>query len=208
LALFLLAASWARAEIYGGIGAQDTLGDIKQRFPAAKFERLKPPWAPTWDVLYSITGPGLAGEIVVNFFDLRTDNKNEAYELAKRRVLPDSEARSLAAAQAKINDFSDDKALVVDWVRWVPDRPIPLQRFLSQYGSPTKGGFSKDDLQPYRDWTAQGLTAYLDDAEKSVVRVDYTFTDEEQCQAGIASAASMGFTLPCVERFPKLRQQK
>src|ERR1039457_1652929 len=56
LTLSLLAASIAHAETYGGIGAMDTLGDIRQRFPGATFERLNPAWAQAGDVLYSVTG--------------------------------------------------------------------------------------------------------------------------------------------------------
>ena len=43
--LSFFVTSSAQAETYGGIGAMDTLGDVKQRFPVATFERLKPAWA-------------------------------------------------------------------------------------------------------------------------------------------------------------------
>jgi hypothetical protein len=210
LAFFLLSAGFAWAETYGGIGAKDTLGDIRQRFPGATFERLNPAWAQAGDVLYSVTGAGLSGSIVVKFFDVRSEHEIQTYAAARLRGLSNSGAEMLAAQQSRLKLLSDDEALVVEWVRWVPDRPIPLQRFIAKYGPPTRSDFAKDNLQPYRDWTEQGLTAYLDDAEKSVVRVDYAFTDKEQCEAGVAWATkiNLGVELPCVDRFPQLKRQK
>jgi hypothetical protein len=209
-ALFLLTASFAQAETYEGIGPWDTLGDLKQRFPGTNFERLRPAWAQAADVLYAVTGPGLSGKIVVKFLDGRTADPSQVRDQAKFRGMSDNAAQMFAAEQTRLKDLPEDAGLIVEWVRWVPDRPIPLQRFIAKYGLPTKSDFAKDNLQPFRDWTEQGLTAYLDDAEKSVVRVDYTFTDKEQCEAGVAWATkiNLGVELPCVDRFPQLKRQK
>ena len=59
------------AEIYQNIGPSDNLSDIKNKFPSAVFERLYPAWAHEKDVMYSITGEGIAGRIIVIFEDSR-----------------------------------------------------------------------------------------------------------------------------------------
>jgi hypothetical protein len=78
---------------------------------------------------------------------------------------------------------SDEEALSVSWVRWVPELTIPVQRLITQYGSPEKKGFSEDDYTPYKEWTKKGITAFLTDDEKSVTRIDFLFTMEDQIAA-------------------------
>lgn len=90
--------------------------------------------------------------------------------------------RSIQRKKKLLEDLSkqpDDKAFTVDWVRWVPDAPIPLRRFISKYGKPDRSDFSDDDMQPYRSWDTKGLTAYLSDSESFVLRVDFGFTKDE-----------------------------
>lgn len=77
---------------------------------------------------------------------------------------------------------TDEVALSVNWVRWVPDTRIPLQRLVSKYGKPDKSGFSDEDYKPYRSWN-RGIEAYLTDDEKYVDRIDFNFTKEEYRKA-------------------------
>src|SRR3989337_1644867 len=69
--LLLLIPSSGSAEIYQGILPKDTLGDVKARFPHAQFTKITPAWAQPKDFLYSITGEGLSGTIIVKFDDGR-----------------------------------------------------------------------------------------------------------------------------------------
>jgi hypothetical protein len=172
LLALLLSAEPSVCELYRDIGPLDTLADLKSKFPGAKFELQHPAWAHEQDVLYFISGPGLPGTIVVKFFDARPEWRRQITSET------DAEQRQILESLASGNDDS----VSVDWVRWVPDEPIPLQRFISKYGPPEEKGFLDDDLQPYREWK-RGLMTLLTDDEKSVVRVDFRFTPDEHCAA-------------------------
>lgn len=165
---FLLGfGTYVSAEIYHGIGPLDLLGDLKTKFPNAKFMKLNPAWAQQTDVMYQIDGAGLSGKIIVKLYDGRPQYREQ---------LKGQEHLEL---YEKLANEPDDKAISVEWVRWVPDAPIPLARFISKYGKSYKSGFDDDDLQPYRVWEEKGLIVYLSDDEKNVVRVDYQFTRAE-----------------------------
>jgi hypothetical protein len=69
--------------------------------------------------------------------------------------------------------------LTVDWVRWVPPSPFPLQRLIAKYGKPENSGFRDDNFKPYRAWKNKGLTAYLTDDEKDVESIDFNFTADD-----------------------------
>ena len=170
------------SEIYQGIGPIDTLGEVKSKFPNAKFTKLNPAWAQETDALYQITGSGMSGIIIINFFDGRS---------LWASTLKDSNNTNDLNALKDLANQSDDAALTVGWVRWVPDRIIPLSRFIAKYGNPEKKGFSDENRQPYRTWDKKGLTTYLTDDEKNVMRVDYDFTMDEMQKAYLEKYGSL-----------------
>lgn len=182
----------AHAETYAGIGVMDTFADVKRRFPGAAFEKLQPAWAQTGDVLYSISGEGMAGRTIVKFIDSRTVDWKSPLEESVRKSFPQGAADEIVRSATHLGELAESQALVVEWVRWIPDRPIPLRRFLAKYGQPTKRDLADEDLQPYCDWTPRGVTAFLNDSADQVIRVDYTFTDKERDQAFLAWAAKEG----------------
>lgn len=172
--LILLFPLALQAEIYQNILPTDTLGEIKSKFPHATFEKLSPAWAQSTDVMYTLTGHGISGTIIINFFDSRAEYQKQ-YETATE----DTQKKVLETLIEK----SEDEAISVNWVRWMPDIPFPLQRLIAKYGAPEKKGFSNDDFQPYREWKKIGLLAYLSDNEKNVQRIDFSFTKEEYKKA-------------------------
>lgn len=201
--IFVLALSDVHAEIYKGIAPLNTLSDLKQRFPGADFEKLKPAWAQATDVLYSVTGAGLTGTIVVKFIDPRPwyqDLLDQSRGTPEERREQSGGTLNETPQQERLRALAQgaDDGITVEWVRWIPDRPISLQRFIAKYGPPTKSDFTEDDFQPYREWSARGLIAFLDDAAKSVVRVDYVFTADEQRRAW---KAKTGFIPPSLGRL-------
>jgi hypothetical protein len=190
-----LVGSQAKAEIYKDISPLDTLADIKRKFPGADYSPLKPAWAQEWDAMYSVSGRGLSGKIIVKFYDSRPEFKKALQDYPESK---DKETfQRLATA-------SDEEALSVEWVRWVPDIPIPLQRFVSKYGKPAGSGFSDDDLQPYRAWST-GIAAYLSDDEKNVISVEFTFTKEERRKA---YQAKYGFVPDFLKEDPQPLKEK
>lgn len=175
VALVVAQPAALRAEIYMGIRPFDTLGDIKKLFPGATLEDLKPAWAKPADRLVNISGSGISGDITVLFFDPRPGDldflKNYPNSVIHESVTKDSQK-------------TDDDALEVTWVRWSPDVPgIPVARLISKYGPAFEKGYSDSNFAPYRLWKSAGVEAFLDDSEKTVTRVDFTFTIEEYCSA-------------------------
>lgn len=191
--LFLITTN-AHAELYRNIGPLDSLGDVKAKFPNASFESIKAAWVTESDALYKITGQGLSGSIVVKFDDGRPVYK---------KILennPDGQHNDIIA---KLSEKSDEDALSVSWVRWVPDKVIPLQRFILKYGSAEKSGFDDEDMSPYKTWETKGLTAYLSDNGNYVVRVDYSFTINEQRKAWKEKEGFIPDWLQATESKPK-----
>lgn len=172
LILILLLTSFnVSAEIYNDIRPLDKLGDVKAKFPNAKIKQMNPAWLQPNDALYEFTGEGLSGSIIIKFTDMRAGYKKQLED----QSLSDSE-REL---KTRLANRSDDDSYSIDWVRFLPASPFPIQRLLAKYGVPEKSDFSSDNYQPYRNWTKKGIVAYLTDNEKNVERVDFYFTDEE-----------------------------
>lgn len=171
---FILAFSLSfasNAEIYLGIGPLDKLGDVQEKFPRANITKLVAAWSQPHEALYEMKGPGLSGTVVLLFNDYRSSWK----DLAEKS--PDIELYETMYQQ------SDAEALVINWVRWIPDNLIPLQRLVSKYGRPEKSAFSDENYEPYRNWEKKGVTAYLSDDEKFVKRIDFSYTRDEQRKA-------------------------
>ena len=174
--LLIIFVPQLHAEGYRGIEPLDNLGDVKNRFPNTKVEKLSPGWAQATDALYQFTGIGMSGFIIVKFDDYRPKWK----EMAEQDQDPTSNSAKFFQT---LSEKSDEEAMEVAWVRWVPNTKIPLQRLISKYGKPEKSGFSDEDFQPYRSWDKKGVAAFLSDDEKYVGRIDFSFTREEYRKA-------------------------
>jgi hypothetical protein len=172
LLLVMGVAPMAEGEIYSGIGPTDTLADLKRRFPNANFEELHPAWANESELLYKMSGLGIAGEIVVKLDD------SVPYYRQMRDAATDEDKKKLW------QDLIDkpDQAKTVAWVRWVPASQIPVQRLIAKFGKPDDQGFRDEDMSPYRFWK-RGVTALLSDDQKFILHIDYYFTEAEIVQA-------------------------
>lgn len=160
-------AAESSAEIYQGILPLSKLGDVKEMFPGATFKKLFPAWAKEDDVMYSVTGRGITGEIIIKFKDTRV-----AFKEIMRNATDNTDKeffRSMA-------ERTEDSSLYVSWVRWIPSVPFPLERMIKKYGKPNKSDFYSDTFQPYREWTLKGIQAHLTDDEKKVQMIDFFFT--------------------------------
>jgi len=168
----LLVGTTVHPESYQGIGPLDSLADIKVRFPKAEFKELHPAWAQETELLYQVTGFGMSGTLVIKFDD------SGPYLTKMRDVADTDEKRKF---WQNLLD-KPDEAKTVAWVRWIPDSPIPLQRFIAKYGPADVKDFAEEDMQPYRSWK-RGIQAFLTDDEKLVTRVDFTYTNAEMRNA-------------------------
>jgi hypothetical protein len=174
----VISASFANGEIYSGIGPLFKLADLKNHFPAANFTEEKPAWAQEEDVMYSITGQGITGVIVVKLTNTKIwwgkliatetdDTKKQRYERFAERA-------------------SDD--LEVSWVRWIPENPFPVKRLITKYGKPEISDFDKVSYEPFNEWKFKGIQAFLSDDGKNVTRIDFNFTEKEIIEANMKAA--------------------
>jgi hypothetical protein len=170
LVLFLvLAWSPAYAELYKGIGPFDKLPDIKNKFPGTEIARIYPAWAHENDVLYSLTGPGISGAIIIKFYDPCPYCKKQV-EDSGNKTPKDFYTNRLV--------YNLENDLVVSWVRWVPDQTFPLDQLIKKYGRPEESG-SSDENKPYQSWRSKGLTAILSEDGKMVISLEFAFTNQD-----------------------------
>jgi hypothetical protein len=159
----------AYAELYQGIGPLDTLADLKKKYPNATFTKTNPAWAKETDVMYRITGQGISGTIIVKFYDSRP------YYL---KIFQEADSQERRSYFAKLATQEDD-TVMVDWVRWLPDTPFPVERLITKHGKPDTSGFADDDYHPYKEWTRKGIYVRLTDDGKKVFAIDFTPTKKE-----------------------------
>jgi hypothetical protein len=72
----------------------------------------------------------------------------------------------------------EENLTFVDWVRWVPDLPLPITKVVAKYGKYSKSGTS-DDFTPYKAWVGRGITAIVSEDGKYVHYLDFEFTQKE-----------------------------
>jgi len=169
-----------QAEIYKDFVPFITLKQVKLNYPNAKFEDLKPAWANEDEVMITMSGEGLNGEIVLKF---SKDDKRRAKRLAE------NEAKSLNDNSKVLLWYIDfdknylalplEDRLSLDWVRYLPMTPIPYERLLSRYGKPDNCDSNPEDFRPQCVWESKGVLINLSDDKKLVTNIDYWFTVKE-----------------------------
>ena len=169
--LLVLGCASLRGEVYMGINYSDSLGQVRKLFPTAKITNAKPAWAKPEDALYSISGEGIAGTIVVKFNDTRP-----LFKMLADTSVPGTNREKYE----KLASQSDDDALTVQWVRWAPDTAIPLKRLVEKYGPWDKKEIHIQSYQSQRTWTKRKISAHIADDDKSVQMIDFDFTPDEK----------------------------
>lgn len=169
------------AEILHGVLPLDSLKEVKQKFPNAQFTRLKPAWVTEDEAFFRMSGSGFVGELYLDFSDERPSAKKSIAKLCSDSS--DTPPESLCGIYSTLASQSDDEALSINWVRWVPPQAIPIQRYRSKYGEPTRIDFSKDTMEPEAHWDTIALDAGLSDDQKMVIKVETIFSRSERRQA-------------------------
>lgn len=180
--LYFLISTNASAEIYRGIQPGNSMTDVKALFPGAKFTFVKTAWATEGESLYDVSGPGLPGSMKIKFNDISV--------VFKKIVETNPEDEN--SEKYKSMATSSDDSMFVEWVRYVPENYIPIERLISKYGPAEKSGFAEDDFSPFRRWESKGVFATLTDNQKYVKLIDYIFTEKERCE----SYKQKGGTIP------------
>ncbi|MRS05265.1 hypothetical protein EG832_18925 [bacterium] len=180
------------AELYLGIGPFDNLSDIKKKFPNATFTRENPAWAQDYDVMYTISGEGISGTIVILFHD--------SYAKWKKQIEAEQDEAKKRFMEGAPHPVENQE--IISWVRWVPDQPFSITRLVTKYGKPEITGSSQDNFKPYKEWNKRGIQAHLTDDEKNVMRIDFTFTQKERDEA---MKQKYGFALPKETKTKKMK---
>jgi hypothetical protein len=169
LVLIFSLSSQAFAEIYQDIKPYSTLGEVKTKFPNATFSKITPASAQKYDIMYSVTGTSINGEMFIKFHDLRPFWKEQS------DAADDEATQELYSRLARLSDDT----IRVTWVIWIPDKPFPVERLIEKHGTAEKSGFNVEDDAPYIKWTSKGIYARLSEDGKEVLEIDFTFTEKE-----------------------------
>jgi hypothetical protein len=161
-----------KSEILGGIPFWASLEDVKKLYPSATFTNMKPAWAQEDDRLIKIDGRGLGVSYVVLFWD-RASFARRSLAIAKQEGSPLSEESLLT-----LSTLSDERSLVVQWVRMIHPEPIPIERYRAKYGTPTCSVNSTMDQ--VCKWPSRALDALMSDDGKFVLHSTNNFTEAEQ----------------------------
>ena len=162
----------AHSEIIQGIQWEDTLGQVKQRYPNALFQSAKPAWLQQDQAFFVISGSGMSGTLRILFDDVRP---LLIKDLKENENNPDYQFRDTFK---RLSVALDNDALTVNWVRWTPDKPIPIDRYKQRYGNPVCS--FDDSMNPICKWLSVSLEAQMSDDQKLVMFVTTTFTKEEK----------------------------
>ena len=176
-----------QAEIYKDFVPFITLKQVRLNYPNAKFEDTKPAWASEDEALFTMTGEGLAGTIVLKFSKPDKYNNEKIAEYEKDILSATQE--NVQTIQSIIENYKSklalplEEKLTLDWVRFVPTAEIPYERLVSRYGKAEKCDYDQNTFKPYCSWLSKGITVSLSDNKKMVDTVEYSFTFEEMFPA-------------------------
>lgn len=182
-ALCVTAAQSVSGEVLQGVEPLSTLGKIKTEFPNGRFERVRAAWVKESEAFYSMTGDGFPGKLYLAFDDERPRWRRELAETPPEPPeAPSADVEFTAELRRWLQgviDQSDDEALTISWVRWVPPTPIPMERVKAKYGEPSKCDFDPSNFTPFCKWESRALMAMTSDDRKRVVFFTAQFTKSE-----------------------------
>lgn len=171
---FFSLCNFAIAEVYLKFEPVMTLGEIKETYPNAVFEKQYVAWLNEENDFYKISGTGLSGTIYIKF----NDNRRSIFANSSTEKL-DGKSTPVITYKDFLKTHSDDDFLYTGWVRIVPDAPIPIHRLVLKYGASWKNGLSDETFLPYKEWKKKGIVAILSDNEKFATSIEYSFTRED-----------------------------
>ena len=179
----------AQADVYLGLSPGISPKDIKQRYPNAMLIDLKPAWLIPSESFKVMSGSGIVGSIFMKF-----STADGIFERLRDKAIASigsDPTLDVSSEQKAIEYYSQilgaplDERLGLDWVRWVPPQPVPLQRLISKYGNAEQCDYKVDTFEPYCSWSSRGVFAVLDDKKVSVLSLEFTFTAADR--AGLPS---------------------
>lgn len=171
------------AEILHGVQPLSEFGEIKESFPNGRFQRVKAAWVKEEEAFYSMTGDGFPGTLYLLFDDERPFWREyleslsaDAPEDTASEVSEKTFTRNLVKEKAT---QSEERALTIRWVRWVPAAPIPMERVKAKYGEPSKCDFDPADFAPFCSWDSRLLSVQTTENRRFALFLTASFTKGE-----------------------------
>ena len=164
----------SRAEKYSGIGYQYSLNDVRAMFPSATMEEDPAAWTQPTEKFYKIEGGGIPGRIRILFSDVRPIFSN-LYQAEPSGT----ETEKLYYFAASL---PDNRAYVVEWVRWCPDVDLPVSALIKRFGRAFKKEVDGRDFSETYTWPKIAVSADLNAAGTRVINVNYVFTGRERTE--------------------------
>lgn len=182
LMLFFV-ASLAHAETYLNFVAGESVTTAKEKYPNATFTEIKAGWLKTNEKFLQMTGTGIIGTVFLKFStldsfweEMMTDEQSEIDANLERDNT--KEIANLAFYKKELAKPLDDR-LILEWIRWLPDEPIPIARIQGRYGKPDKCDYEPDSFRPYCDWKSRGLLIGLTDDKKAVYKIEFAIVVQD-----------------------------
>jgi hypothetical protein len=174
IAVFIFSADSkiCHAEIFQNINYMETLGQIKTKFPNAKYEKVYPAWLEKYNSLISIEGPGLGVVITIVFFDQRIIIRDE---IDKQNL----SQNDITDRFKKVLKLEDDYALRVKNVRVIYTDLIPMSTFKKRYGAPAKCEHN-ENFEFKCIWPKKNMLASMTNDGNSVEYAESWFTEKEK----------------------------
>lgn len=184
LSIFLWTiVSICHGETYLKFEPGDTIGVAKQKYPNAQFVPVDVGWATKSDKFIRMSGQGIVGEVYLKFSasDEFMRTQKSKY-LEKLDTAPENERalnQNMVDYYTKELEKPDDERMSIDWIRWVPEKKLPIERVVGRYGKATKCDYDESSFEPYCDWGERGITAALSDDKKWVAMIDFKITPKD-----------------------------
>ena len=204
----LVSATPSYADQYFGVFPGAAVSDVRNLFPNAEFEELKPAWLKPYQRLVQIRGEGIDGVIAFLFEDELSVAKRESARLTEKKDrgerLSEEEKYILRSYEETIGKYLSEpntEPWKVDDIRWQPNTPIALSKLITRYGKPDKEEI-REDMQRVKIWKTRGITAFIEDND-IVGLIVYRFTFRDWV---CASRWKRGDMCDPQDPFPELRK--
>lgn len=181
VSMFLLAVlGVCHGETYLNFGPGDTIQDAKRKYPNAQFNGVEVGWATKSDKFIRMSGAGIEGDVYLKF-----SASDEFMQIAKRDYLEKLEVAresERAKLQSMVDYYAnelakpDEERMSIDWIRWVPEKKLPIERVVGRYGKAVKCDYGESNFEPYCTWGDRGITVSLSDDKKWVTMIDFKIT--------------------------------
>lgn len=175
-AALVLASGQSLAATMFELAPFQTVTDIRAKWPGATLTRVELAWVKDGEVSMKMRGQGLPGELLVLFNDWRPTFTKMIAQNEADGVDPNL---TVITARAEVRKGNDD-SLTLEWFRWIPPAPIPMDRVIRMYGKPSVCKPSPADFSPICRWVAEGISITQSNDEKSAVLFDFQFSKSER----------------------------